>query len=257
MGRLFRRIKGGWVLFWGIVASLTLGTLAMLFGILDRSGRITFRICQAWCWVALTIGFVRLKVRGREKIKKGQSYVIVSNHQSLYDIPVLMNGLNIQFRWVIKKEILKIPFFGWGLYLGRHVFIDRSNTKKSIKSMRQAMRRLPSGVSVYIFAEGTRTPDGQVQEFKKGGFLMALSGKTPVLPVTINGSWKFMPDRSTMSFTPGPIEVVVGDPIDTSDYKTKNLDELVEKTRNAVIANLNLDYPEKRANAPDRQSSPR
>ena len=123
--------------------------------------------------------------------------------------------------------------------------------------MRQAMRRLPSGVSVYIFAEGTRTPDGQVQEFKKGGFLMALSGKTPVLPVTVNGSWKYMPDRSTMSFTPGLIEVVVGDPIDTSDYKTKNLDELVEKTRNAIIANLNLDYPENRANAPDGQSSPR
>ncbi|MCP4198187.1 MAG: 1-acyl-sn-glycerol-3-phosphate acyltransferase [Proteobacteria bacterium] len=246
MGRLFRRVKGGWVLFWGIVATICVGPLIMLFGMLDRSGRIAFRLCQVWCWVALTIGFVRLRVRGREKIKKGQSYVIVSNHQSLYDIPVLMNGLNIQFRWVIKKEILKIPIFGWGLYYGRNVFIDRSNTKKSIKSMRQAMRRLPAGVSVYIFAEGTRTPDGQVQEFKKGGFMMALSGNTPVLPVTVNGSWKFMSDRSTMSFTPGPIEVVVGDPIDTSGYKTKNLDELVEKTRNAVVANLNPEFPEKR-----------
>lgn len=246
MDRIFRRIKGGWVLFWGIVATLLVGPLAMVSGLFDRSGRLAFRLCQVWTWIALTIGFVRLEVRGREKIEKGQSYVIVSNHQSLYDIPVLMNGLNVQFRWVIKKEILKIPFFGWGLYAGRHVFIDRSNIKKSIRSMHKAMKHLPAGVSVFIFAEGTRTPDGQVQEFKKGGFMMALSKKTPVLPITINGSWKFMPDRSSMSFTPGPIEVVVGDPIDTSNYNTRNLDELVETTRNAVIANLNPDFPEKR-----------
>jgi 1-acyl-sn-glycerol-3-phosphate acyltransferase len=186
-------------------------------------------------------------VRSREKIKKGQSYVIVSNHQSLYDIPVLMNGLNVQFRWVIKKEILKLPIFGWGLWAGRHVFIDRSNTKASIKSMDKAMRSLPTGVSVYVFAEGTRTPDGLVQEFKKGGLMMAIRGKVPVLPVTVNGSWKYMPDRSSMSFTPGPIEVVVGDPIDTSTYTMRNLDELVERTRDAVIANLNPDYPEKEA----------
>jgi 1-acyl-sn-glycerol-3-phosphate acyltransferase len=244
MGRLFRRIKGGWVLFWGIVASLVVGTLSMLFGALDRSGRIAFRLCQVWCWVALTIGFVRLKVRGREKIKKGQSYVIVSNHQSLYDIPVLMNGLNIQFRWVIKKEILKIPFFGWGLYAGRHVFIDRASTKKAIKSMDKAMKNLPPGVSAFVFAEGTRTPDGLVQEFKKGGFMMAVRAKVPILPVTVNGSWKYMPDRTSMSFTPGPIEVVVGDPIDTSDYTLRDLDAVLEKTRNAIIANLNPDFPE-------------
>ena len=190
--------------------------------------------------------FFRFTVeRKQKKFPRVTRVLVVSNHQSLYDIPALMNGLNIQFRWVIKKEILKVPIFGWALFIGRNVFIDRSSTKKSIKSMDRAMRTLPSGVSVFVFAEGTRTPDGLVQDFKKGGFIMALRGKVPILPVTVNGSWKYMPDRSSMSFTPGPIEVVVGDPIHTGEYTMKNLDQLVEKTRNAIIANLKPDFPDR------------
>jgi 1-acyl-sn-glycerol-3-phosphate acyltransferase len=105
------------------------------------------------------------------------------------------------------------------------------------------MDRLPRGVSVLFFSEGTRSPDGNIQEFKKGGFVTAIQQGLPILPVTVNGSRKVLP-KGSMVFYPGPIEVVVGDPIETKNYTADRLGELVKMTRDTIISNLNLDYPE-------------
>ena len=212
-------------------------------GIFSSTGKLSFKFCQAWVWIGKTIALVRIEVIKNEKVDATQSYIIISNHQSLYDIPAMMLKVGLPFRWVIKKTFKKVPMFGWALYLAKHVFIDRSNPRTSLREMDAALSSLPKGVSVAVFAEGTRSDDGVVREFKSGGFLMAVRSGLPILPVTINGSWRVMPNKSSMSFNPGRIQVVIGDPIDTSGYTRKNMKELIEKTRNQVIANLDPEFP--------------
>ena len=189
----------------------------------------------------LAVSFVRTEIKNKEKIQPGTSYIIISNHQSLYDILALVTVLGIQYRWFIKKEVLKIPLFGYGLYASRNIFIDRSNTARAIESINRGFRRLPKGVSVMVFAEGTRSPDGKIHEFKKGGFIPAVERRIPILPVTVNGSRRILP-KGSLVLKPGKIQVVIGDPIDTVAYTHEGVQELIDKTRQAVIANFNPEY---------------
>ena len=243
MGYVWGKLKALWIVLWWAIASIAFFAPITLAGIFSRSGNLAFKLCQAWVWWGKTVAGVRIETRGTENFEAGRKYVIISNHQSLYDIPALMLGLGVQFRWVIKKSFVYVPLFGWALYFARHVFIDRGNPKKSIRSMHESAKRLPPGVSVTVFAEGTRSDDGVVREFKAGGFLMALRAGLPIVPVTVNGSWRVLPDKRSMAFHPGPIQVIVGEPIETAEYSRKDLGALIERTRDAVLANLDPDYP--------------
>lgn len=244
---MWSRLKAAWLVFWWAFASIVFFVPISLAGLLSRTGNLAFRLCQAWTWWGKTIVGVSIETVGAERVDRRKSYVIISNHQSLYDIPALMLGLKLQFRWVIKKSFVHVPLFGWALYLSRHVFIDRSNPKKSIREMDRAARRLPRGVSIAVFAEGTRSDDGVVREFRTGGFLLAVRNGLPILPVTVNGSWRVLPDKRSLSFHPGPIQIVVGEVIDTAGYSRKNLGQLIEHTRNAVLEALDPDYPRGKA----------
>jgi len=245
MQAIIRFFKASWIVFWWSLASLLLWFPIAVAGLLGRTGKLSFQICQLWVWAGNLIGGVRPEVIANPNVVKGQSYVIVSNHQSFYDIPALMLKAGVPFRWVIKKEFKYVPMFGWALFLAGHIFIDRSSPKKSIQSMNAAVKNLPPGVSVAVFAEGSRSDDGVLREFKSGAFITALSAKLPILLITINGSWRIMPDKKSLNFHPGRIQVVIGDPIDTSGYTRANMNELIEVTRNAVAKNLNPDFPVK------------
>jgi 1-acyl-sn-glycerol-3-phosphate acyltransferase len=236
-------VKFAWFSLWLGLATLAAFvpiTVAALFG---STGNFAFTLSKVWAWTMLTVTGTRCEIRGRDKIKKGQSYIIITNHQSHFDALALVTTLGIQFRWIAKKELLKIPLFGHALHASRNIFVDRSDKEKSIESIRAGMKRLPRGVSVLFFSEGTRSPDGNIQEFKKGGFVTAIEQGLPILPVTVNGSRKVLP-KGSLVFYPGPIEVVVGNPIETENYTADRLGEVVKKTRDTIISNLNLDYPE-------------
>jgi 1-acyl-sn-glycerol-3-phosphate acyltransferase len=237
---IIKKIKSGWIFFGSVMATTLCGPFIALFGLLGMAN-LSFNICKIWGWIAIKIAFSKVKSYGLENIKKNQSYIIIVNHQSLYDIPALMLGLKMQFRWVIKEELRKIPLFGYALFASGHVFINRSNLRSSIKGMIKYMSSLQKGVSVAVFAEGTRSPSGELGEFKKGGFLMAINKGIPILPVTINGSNKVIPYKNSMCFSPGTIEVIAGPAIETKNYSSKNIDELMDKTRKAVLANLKID----------------
>ena len=241
MKSIYKAICVTWLGFWAAIATIILGISVMVAGLLSRTGNLAFSISKLWAYTMLAISFVRTEIKNKAKIQKGKSYVIISNHQSLYDILALVTTLGIQFRWFIKKEVLKIPIFGYALYASRNIFIDRSNTIKAIESINKGFDRLPGGVSVMVFAEGTRSPDGQIHEFKKGGFVTAVRRKIPILPVTVNGSRRVLPKKS-LTLKPGKIQVVIGDPIDTSGYTTDTVQELIDKTRQAIIANFDPGY---------------
>jgi 1-acyl-sn-glycerol-3-phosphate acyltransferase len=241
MKSLVKILCVAWLGFWAAIATVVLCTFIIPVGLLSRTGNLAFSISRLWAYTMLAVSFVRTEIKNKDKIQKGQSYIIISNHQSMYDIIALVTRLGIQYRWIIKKELLKIPVFGYGLYASRNIFIDRSNTASAIESINKGFERLPEGVSVMVFAEGTRSPDGRIQEFKKGGFITAVRRKIPILPVTVNGSRRILPKKS-LAMKPGKIQVVVGDPIDVNGYTIDTVQDLIDKTRQTIIANFDPEY---------------
>ena len=240
MNHIVRYAKIFWVYFWAVTMTLILFFPVIIVAFLSSTGNLPFTMSKIWAHVMLLVTGARVSIQGREKIQKGRAYVIISNHQSVFDILAIVTSLGVQYRWTIKKEILKVPLFGPALYASRNIFIDRSNPEKARESIRKGLDRLPAGVSVMFFAEGTRSPDGRLKEFKKGGFNVALEKNYPILPVTVNGSRHVLP-KGSIVFTPGRIRVVVADPIETHGYNHDTMAELMAKTRAAIQSNLVLD----------------
>ncbi len=179
------------MLFFCVAATIWLFT--MLF---DRRLVILHQFTSFWACVYLwvTPPWV-VSTRGRSKIRRGATYVIVSNHQSLLDILVVFR-LFFHFKWVAKEEAFKIPFIGWNMVLNRYIRLKRGD-KDSIKKMYQACRKtLSEGSSIYIFPEGTRSKTGVMGDFKPGAFILAREMKAPILPIVINGTKNALPKRS-------------------------------------------------------------
>jgi len=238
-----RLMKIAWIVFWLGFATFLVFPPITIVSFFSKTGNFACILSRMWAWVLLKTTRVKVEVQGREKIDPKRSYMIISNHQSHFDGPALAAKLGLQFRCIAKKELLKIPLFGYSLYAARHIFIDRTNREKAIESIQTGMKRIPSGVSVMCFAEGTRSGIRKINEFKKGGFVAALETGFPILPIAINGSAKVLPKKSIV-FQPGPIQIVVGDPIDTADYSRDTLDQLIAKTRDTIISNFRPDFPD-------------
>ncbi|MFZ5563211.1 MAG: lysophospholipid acyltransferase family protein [Thermodesulfobacteriota bacterium] len=243
MTPVFNALKIVWLLFWLTFNTLVIFFPVVLAAMLGKTGNLAFSITRLWAMGILFVTGTRTSVRGQENIEKGRSYIIISNHQSHFDILAIVVRLGIQYRWIIKREIRKVPLFGYALHASRNIFIDRSNRESAIRSINDGVDRLPPGVGVLFFAEGTRSPDGTIREFKKGGFVTAVEKRLPILPVTVNGSRKVLP-KHRLVYRSGKIEVVVAKPIETTGYTPETIDGLVEKTRNTIIANFNPDYPD-------------
>ncbi|MBN2297461.1 MAG: 1-acyl-sn-glycerol-3-phosphate acyltransferase [Deltaproteobacteria bacterium] len=240
------KIKNTAKVFWiSVCAGLATVVLFLpitVSALLSSTGNLAFSVSRLWAHFMLLATRVRVKIQSRDRIEHGRSYIIISNHQSDYDILALVTSLGIQFRWIIKQELKSVPLFGYALYASRNIFIDRSNPASAIVSIHKGMDRLPEGASVMFFAEGTRSMDGKIQPFKKGGFVMAMDKGLPILPVTVNGSRRILPKKSLI-FTPGTIEVAVGEPIETKGYTTDQLPELMDRTSQVIISQYNPDYP--------------
>lgn len=235
-------LKITWISMCASFATVALFIPITVAALMSSTGNLAFTLSRVWAFFMLKATGVRVIIRNREKICKGTSYVIISNHQSAYDILALVTSLGIQFRWIIKKELRGVPLFGYALYVSRNIFIDRSDSHKAIESINKGMDRLPPGTSVMFFAEGTRSSSRTVGEFKKGGFVMAMEKGLPILPVTVNGSRKVLPGKN-LAFNPGTIEVVMGDPIEATDFSKDNLKALVDSTREVIVKNYRPDYP--------------
>ena len=242
MNRFYGFLKFGWAMLWAGVATLVVFFPIMLAAMMEETGNRAFEISRLWAHFMLRVTGTRAVIRNAEKIDRSAAYVIIANHQSVFDILALVTTLGIQYRWIIKKEVLRIPFFGLALHASRNIFVDRTNRDKAIKSIRRGMERLPDRASVLVFAEGTRSADGGIGQFKKGGFYIAIDQSMTILPITINGSRKLHP-RGALVFHSGLIEVVVGDPIPTAGLTEIEIDRLMDKTRQIILSNYDPDYP--------------
>ncbi len=178
-----------------------------------------------------------LMKEGRENMDKKQSYVVISNHQSHYDILVLYGWLGVDFKWVMKQELRKIPFLGIACYKLGHIFIDRSNTKAALTSINEAKKKITNGTSVLFFPEGTRSKNGNTLKFKRGAFKMALDLGIPILPVTINHTYKILP-TDTIDLFPGCAKMSIHPPMDIKGYTEDNMTDLIRRVKNIIESKL-------------------
>jgi 1-acyl-sn-glycerol-3-phosphate acyltransferase len=217
-----------------IVTTVLWGSLAVATSYIDR--RIAFHCGTIWAWCLIRVSFVRVVVEGRENLQPGRSYVLLANHQGNYDILALYAFLGRQFRWVIKQELRKVPFLGWGCAAVGHIFVDRSDSRSAIASLEAAKPSLAGGVSVAFFPEGTRSPDGRLRRFKKGGFRMAQQLELEAVPISISGSWRVLP-KGLLLPRPGTIRVRIHPPISPASHdSTASLMTAVHDTIAADLA---------------------
>lgn len=231
--------------------TLPLSLSFLCIGLFHGSGKSINRISLLWASIILKTGGVRLKVTGLDRLDRNQQYIFMANHQSALDIPVLVQSLrDFQLKWMVKRSLVFVPFFGWALWISRQITVDRTDRSKGPAILKRAKEKIKEGVSVAIFPEGTRSVDGHLLPFKKGGFLLALKTRTPVVPITINGSGALLP-RGDWRIRAGVIEVIVSPPIPVEGYHAANLGPLMERVRKAIAAQLR-NGSQKPESAPDR-----
>ena len=197
-----------------VLSTVILGALAVLLTLLTNPRLAGQVAAVTWARLNAFVTPMPVTVLGRENIDLKQSYVIVANHQSLFDIFVVYGWLDIDFRWVIKKELRKVPVLGYCCEVLEHVFVDRTNTEAAVASLNAAKERLVDGTSILFFPEGTRSKTGDLLPFKKGAFRMGQDLQLPILPVSIVGTRKVLPSGTTTLY-PGRAKLVIHPPIST------------------------------------------
>jgi len=172
------------------------------------------------------------------ELETGRSYILMSNHQSYYDIPLLYMTIpdKANLRMIAKKELYRIPLWGRGLKTAEFISIDRSDHEKSMESMEAAKEKMKSGIMIYVAPEGTRSRDGKLGEFKKGGFLLAIQTESIIIPIGLRGTERAMPP-DTWDFSLGQkLEAHVGTPIDTVNFSIEERDTLMQEVRTQILA---------------------
>ena len=231
------------VIAWTVPATVFFAPLAILASLADPTGKLTHLVARIWAKSILIFGRIKVKVTGLSKIDPTQSFIYMCNHQSNFDIPVLLAHLKVQFRWLAKAELFRIPLFGFAMRRAGYISIDRTDRRSAFASLKKAADTVRKGASVIIFPEGTRSPDGSISPFKKGGFVMALDSGVPIVPVILHGTRSIMPKKQ-LRIVPGNVVVEITDPIDISGYTRKNKEALIERIRNIICEAFEKDRTE-------------
>lgn len=220
-------------MFWSITSFLGTSSFIMVFigptiiaAWLDPTANIPHLIARYWARWTLFCANVQVDIEGEENIPDGPA-VYMSNHASNFDVLAILGFLKVQFRWTVKRELFKIPVFGFAMKKCAYIMVDRANHCQALESMRIAAEKIRSGTSIVIFPEGTRSDDDKLQfPFKKGGFHLALESRTQVVPITVSGSYDILP-KNSVKVKPGRIGIKIGKPIDTRGHDITTLMQAV------------------------------
>jgi 1-acyl-sn-glycerol-3-phosphate acyltransferase len=221
------------IIMWTFFGTILFGTLAILVSLVSRTGDGVHLVARVWGRSILWISGVKVHVHGLEHLEVGRSVIYMSNHQSNFDIPVFLSALPVQFRWLAKAELFKIPIFGRGMRGAGYISLDRSNRKSAMASLAKAAETIRDGSSVLIFPEGTRTEDGNLLPFKNGGFILAVDAGVPIVPMAVCGTFATLP-RGKLRFRRQPVHIVVRPPIDAAAYTRKTKNDLLEVVRASI-----------------------
>jgi 1-acyl-sn-glycerol-3-phosphate acyltransferase len=228
-------IKLSLIILYTFLSSITAGILALI----DRSFRLYSWFTKIFAAGVLFISGIKVRITGKENIDPSKTYVLVCNHSSQYDIPAVQYAAApLKVSIMYKKELNKVPFFGWQLAIGSYISVNRSNPEEAFKSIQKAKEMMAGkNISMLLFAEGTRSETGEIHSFKRGAFYLASRSGFPILPVTVNGTSKILP-KGALKINSGQIHVHFDKPV----YPKENLNkkeevELMNNVREIIINN--------------------
>ena len=204
----------------------------------DSSGNLAHRCLTFWARSSLALAGLRVHIEGLERLDPEMTYVFMANHASFLDILLAFAYFPYNFRFIIKEEIFSIPFIGWALRRSGQIPIDRQNPRRALKSLKQAAGLLKEGISLVVFPEGTRTPNGKLQEFKATLFVLPIRARISVVPVLIEGTFQAL-KRGSVLLNPVPLRLTFYDPIPPASFKDRDRGVYSEKAR-WVLLNSSL-----------------
>jgi len=227
-----------------------MGTLSLLSSFFDRDGRMQHWFACTWSRMILKTSGIHVNAEGLEHIDPVQPAVYAANHLSALDIPVLYASLPTQFRILAKRELFRYPFMGWHLTRSGQIPIDHGDARASLRGLNRASDSLRKGMPLVIFPEGGRSRDGRLQNFMGGAFYMAIKAQAPVVPVVLVGTYEHLPMNS-FHLRPGPIQMIVGEPIQTTGMVPREMDKLAARVRQVMA---DMYYPRAKVSAPETVS---
>jgi len=214
--------------------------LAILSALFDRTGDSVLWLARLWSRGVLASAGVKIRVVSHATLDPRQSYVVMPNHLSTVDIWAIFVAVPVPLRFIAKKQLGQIPLFGWAMRAGRFLFIDRQNATSARRTIDGAADRIRQGCSVVIFPEGTRSRDGRLGAFKKGGFHLAINSGAQIVPVTIRGTREVMPRGSVLIYA-GVVDIEIGAPVVTTGLGPADRQALLEDVRARVATMLGED----------------
>jgi 1-acyl-sn-glycerol-3-phosphate acyltransferase len=216
-----------------LLATAFMGTLSMLVSPFDSSGRAQHRLARAWSRMLLAISGARVRVEGLERIARGGSYVLVSNHLSFMDIPAILANVPVEIRFLAKKSLFKVPFIGGHLRRSGHLPVERAEPRASLKTMAEAAQIVRDrGISVLIFPEGGRSPHA-MREFREGAAYIAIKAGVPAVPLALDGTRQVLP-MGSIRVKPGPVALRIGEPIPVAGMKSHDRHALTAELQRQV-----------------------
>jgi len=215
------------------LTTIVCGSLSLAVSLMDKHGRAQHRIARFWARILVFFAGSSLRVRRVENLLRYPVAVYASNHTSYMDTPVVFAALPFQFRILAKKELWPIAFIGW--YLGRsgQIPINTQNPRATLSSLGVGVKALRSGMPLFVFPEGGRTPNGELQSFLSGAAYLAIRAQVPLVPIALSGVYDLLPIH-TRHLYPGELTLTAGEAIDTKGMTVRQTDELTERLRTAI-----------------------
>lgn len=221
-----------------VVSTVFFATISFIVSLFDSVGNAQIAVARVWARMILFVAGVRVTAVGVDKLQPGGSYVIASNHSSYMDTPVILSTIPMQFRFLAKSGLFKVPFMGSHLKRAGHIPVPRDDPRAAVKTMTEAAKNIrEKSISMLIFPEGGRTPDGELKAFKEGGAYIAIKAGVPIIPVAISGTRAVVPIHSGI-VKAGKVTIQVGDPVETANLTLKDRERVTEQVRQQIASML-------------------
>ena len=228
-------MRKAFVAVWLVASTVILSFFALFIALFGDRQETIHRLARLWARMYLAVAGIEVRVAGLERVMS-PPYVFMCNHQSALDIYALLARLPVSFKWIAKRQLFAIPVFGWAIRKAGYISIDRENAEEALKAIEEASRRIREGANIIIFPEGTRSADGGLLPFKKGGFTLALRAMVPIVPLCIYGSSRLQPKGGSLPRKKGVIYIEIGDPMALEGMDRSQKTRVMDDVRASIEA---------------------